>query len=339
MKKITYLFGAGASCKELPLAKDIISKSGQIYGLSTSMLYLARELKELDKRGFVKDKPIEFINNTITKLETVQKKASEYDSIDDYAKYLFINKSPELEELKIVLARFFIIKQLYYRKFDKRYSTFLNKILRIKLFPTNVNILTWNYDFQMQIAAGKFIKEDVSSTENANRRKLPLINYFPPIGRYDKNDNFQMVHLNGIAGHSLNKNYFTNNLIYFDLNESKETIFDWISKNSQEDRTITFAWEDNEINKTALNIAKNIVSQTDIFIIIGYSFPDPNYNTDNQIIQTIVQNSYVKIYYQNPVFNKENFMDRFEIPKQVSNNIVWYENTEQFYIPTELLRN
>ncbi|MCD4665103.1 MAG: hypothetical protein K8R68_07510 [Bacteroidales bacterium] len=340
MTKVTYLLGAGASCQALPLAKDIKTSSGEIIGLARSMITQAKELKELLETGEIKfANSIQFIENTIVRLSELPESASEFDSIDDYAKHLYIQGSNELEELKSILSRYFLIEQLYNRKFDKRYISFLNKILRTRMFPSNIKVLTWNYDFQFEIAAGKFQKEDFSSNGFANRRTLPLINYYPPIGHNSLNDDYQLVHLNGIAGHSLSKKHFINNLIYYDLNEEVETIFNWISTQQRLNHCMNFAWEANDINVNALNIAKKTITGTDILVIIGYSFPDFNYEADFRLFEVLTENLNLQIYYQDPIQDGKFMTEKFSMSKSISEKIVWKKNINHFYIPNELLRN
>jgi hypothetical protein len=131
-------------------------------------------------------------------------------------------------------------------------------------------------------------------------------------------------------------------------------------RNSKSKPLITFAWEkDSETKKSLINsyeIAKEIIKDTTILVIIGYSFPFYNREVDNMIFD-VLKPSLKKIYYQDPEIDGEFLRSRYNLPSATKPNtdkisnpnvahifrgitptltIEHIENTDQFYIPVEL---
>ncbi len=129
-KYVTYLFGAGASAKKLPLNDGLIEDI----------------LNVLIIEGYENDSDQIFFNKNI---KNIIEKAKLYGSLDTYAKICVENDLiDELSEIKRVIWLYFTI--VYNKKrLDDRYLKLLTKIC---VKPKNgyarlnskVNILSWN---------------------------------------------------------------------------------------------------------------------------------------------------------------------------------------------------
>lgn len=135
-------------------------------------------------------------------------KGDEYGTPDTFAKFCQVKNDYEsLLRIKTTLSLYFTIEQFLEKKVDPRYLQFIIKLLdERKLFPENIKILNWNYDFQIQIAAENFWKEEFNYSHSLSRHHPPFISYYPSLGQefhvnYEKDkSNYSLIHLNGIAG-------------------------------------------------------------------------------------------------------------------------------------------
>lgn len=62
---------------------------------------------------------------------------------------------------------------------------------------------------------------------------------------------------------------------------------------------INYAWENNDLTNARRNRAKKIFSETDILIIIGYSFPPFNKEIDKELFNSLRKKD-LEIIYQDP---------------------------------------
>lgn len=346
-KKITYLFGAGASYNAVPILNS----------LSKSMRSVAHDLA-IESLNY---ENVKIFQRKLIELANI---SEEYGTVDTYAKKLFLNgEVKELKEMKFLLSIFFAIWQGYYYKIefplsagdllanvekkksydhlDYRYKTLLsnylevdNRSFSIKL-DENINFLTWNYDSQIELAFQLF---------NNDKCELIDINkYFQFLPTSNDNSKNRIIHLNGIS------NIINNSGILNNLFESS----DFISKTmmilkinrvfeasfmSANKALIDYSWDDND---EIVDAAIKIIKQTDILIIIGYSFPTFNRAIDSQLLSGS-GNSFDKIIYQDPNASEE-LLELFHInlrnkSKDVNGKYVNYKILKekgQFYIPPE----
>lgn len=276
-------------------------------------------------------------------------KGDEYGTIDTYAKFCFDNGIKDLAKIKFTLSLYFTIKQHIEKCYDNRYRNFLIKLYdRKNLFPENIKILNWNYDFQMQLAAELYKKEEFNYSTSVSRHAPPLISYYPGLGNefnlnheQSKNE-FSMIHLNGIAGF-----YFyeqTAHILNYHLNQSLQNVNQLFEK-AQLDKEykyplLTFAYENNNgVNyylRNRLKFAHEIIKGTDILVIIGYSFPDDNVTIDKSILDVLVSTGLKKVIFQNPTNSGDFLIDEFGL----KNVTLRHENDcSEFHIPRELKMN
>jgi len=324
--KITYLLGAGASYNSIPIVKDF--KSRMEFHISSF-----ENNSELE--SYVED------------LKWLHDESFNFSTIDTYAKYLYLNRQNDLEEkysrLKNALSLFFIIEQTYQFDFnrlensfpdnlDKRYLSFLVSIFNSKNWPNDIKILSWNYDFQFELAC-QIIDTD-------------LANYWPKYNGEELSIEHNIIHLNGVA-------HLFEDLKIDKRKEIKEIEKIWRVHNNKiqlSNKAIKFAWESN-IN---LDKISSFLIDTDILVIIGYSFPFFNRKTDNAIFEYFKKpkGKLKKIYFQNLNLKGEFLYDQFDIPRPGSTKSfsdplreIEYENSiiqitniskcESFHIPFE----
>jgi hypothetical protein len=177
---------------------------------------------------------------------------------------------------------------------DKRYDAFIASILKPisgdSHFIDGLNILTWTYDYQFELACKNYgLYSDRAST---NR-----IQSIPSIDNVDIPFNgnlLSIIHLNGIAYSSFVDIYateehaFYNNLIRLFNNlfpEGKERTYG-------SPTFVSFAWEnlesDFKLKVTPIfEAAFSVSSLTEYLVICGYSFPIFNRAIDIQLLQSM----------------------------------------------------
>ena len=339
--KLTYLIGAGASAKALPTVKSTSTTEG----VSNALKTFADKLK-IDESINVSYKP--FIDELVLDLYWLANNSDKFGTPDTFAKFLYLQERKSLPRLKKALTFYFTDEQFINNKFDDRALIFLTTVMQIgNIFPTNIKILNWNYDFQLQIAAENFRREEFHMGVTSIHSP-PLIGYYPSLG-FEMNVNndainlneISMVHLNGIAGF-----YFyqqVNSILNLFLIQKPKDINEVIEKMTTDSQNkhnlLTFAWEKDteaaQLLRKRLAAAKAIVSDTDILIIIGYSFPFFNRAVDKLIFEALkVSGKLKKIIYQDPYKSGEFLKKQFDLSDDIE--IIHTTDKDNYFVPNEL---
>lgn len=341
MPKITYLLGAGASAglNGLPLVKAIPEKN--IEGMPEAFLRVKKQLKDY-KFGRVDENNASYL---IDGLEWLADRSREFGTVDTFAKYCYLKGIEDLVKLKFILGAYFMIDQVVNKKVDKRYQVFLTTLLRkLNTFPSNVKILNWNYDFQFQLACRQFGRVLVTP-DSPGLRRDPMIKYFPNVGNTTYPNgilpkDFDVVHLNGIAGFYVSEQLTVQNNIIFE-NFSLEEILIYLRdlRDAVDKHLITFAFEEENKHKSlrsAAGYAQEMVRGSSVLVIIGYSFPFFNREVDSLIFETLKESPSLKIYYQDPDPERDvKFLySQFDLKEIVKINHI--KNVSQLYLPYEL---
>ena len=197
--KITYLLGAGASANNVPIVSNILTK---LY----HYLEVIRDPKYSFK-GQVFDRPnirgvgIEELRNSYdAELEQLIRECKNHLSIDTYARKLFLmNNLEKLERTKFIFNEFLLYEQIR-NGVDKRYDGFFASIIEKDLegnllLPEKINILSWNYDNQVELSYSKFKNHPKPKNISEELQIYPNTRYreFAP-------DKFCVMKLNGSAG-------------------------------------------------------------------------------------------------------------------------------------------
>lgn len=335
---ITYLFGAGASKNALPIVEELPGRIQKIIEILESSDFKLSEHETFSGPGFSQTKE-NAQNSFFTELRWLIEMAENHASIDTFAKKLFIKRNfTELRKLKIILSAYFVLEQAK-NPTDGRYDSFFASILqKNKLdFPKNVKILSWNYDYQLEKAYSDYSDEfDLITNQNMlrviskNTLDSEIIDDFSiykingTTNIYSEEGRIQNPYLSNVKS-TLTLEYFSDVLLRYLMLKNNTTIFP----------SLSFAWEKQEHSSSTIT-EKCIKGscQTNILIVIGYSFPYFNREIDREIINHM--KNLEKVYFQSPDAEslKERFLAiRHDIKEQ---NLIIRKDTKMFLIPNEL---
>src|SRR5439155_18839387 len=125
----------------------------------TGLAYALQNLKFDDISPYLApDKNTDLLKTLIQKFKILARKTDEYSDVDTYAKYLNLMNpdGDDFQNLKQSLSQYFAIEQQILSAKDSRNVPWLVSIMDQKMFPDNVKILSWNYDYQVELAAAQF---------------------------------------------------------------------------------------------------------------------------------------------------------------------------------------
>lgn len=334
-EKFLYYFGAGARVNCLPLARSVNhpDDSNFISGLSYSLQNFS--LTDLGKALKV-PYTTEWLRPIAQRFHSLGSKGIEFGDVDTYAKYLHLTKpgGVELKEVKRTLADYLAIKQIALKARDYRYLPWLVSLMDEMKFPDNVKILSWNYDFQIQLAFEQISElEDISYSENTFSHKSSLLKYLPSLDpTFSDYSSVSLIHLNGIAGYVHGSHLGLESAFQKD----KKSITDVLSLiDSHPDKTlIHFAWEKSKYHTELLEHIRNMIQDTTILVVIGYSFPFFNRDIDKVVFDVLKASNLVKkVYYQDPVLNGTHLKSQFGIDTNVE--IEHIKRLDNFHVPFE----
>lgn len=334
---ITYLLGAGASYGTIPILNEF-SKSLDAFA---DIIY-GRSIKNYSLK-------IDFVNS----MKWLASESKNHNTVDTFAKKLFLNDNyDELSRLKMTLSLFFLIVQFYdgtgskqgkkaaniHHRYVSLVSAFLEKSRGSIVLPQNVKFITWNYDLQLELALNYFLKDRTSFGD-----ALKIFGCIPNEDN-EKLPNPSIVHLNGIAGLFFAKG---NGGYRHVIDEIKSSHIDGILENIlyiyeslspktkvriDPNDTFYYSWERTDISNSAIDAAMNIMKQTNILVIVGYSFPVFNRELDRRLLNVFKNSNIQKIYYQDPNADKIAFSNTFQIdPRYVHEE----KKVDQFFLPFE----
>lgn len=352
---VTYLIGAGASYNAIPTVESL----NDSIKLFMDMM-LKFDFKYVSKiNDFYKINP----KSIVEKFRFVVQEALNHRTVDTYAKKLFLQKrTEELNDLKAFLSLYFAFEQTFEKgktlvssgagivqdidvikyknsirkkfetQIDYRYDVFYATLLNEKLeLPHNVNIISWNYDEQWEIALGEYLI-NYDSDSLASRVKLfPFENNKPQI--FKLNGNANNVKLKNTAKKLKPLPFgdkFQNLLFAFDKYELNEFEFG-----------LKFAWEASAHYKEMDDRVNKIVSATTELIVIGYSFPYFNRKIDRSILRNARMNlKEIRVQCLEKDYSSihQSIKDVLEMDDVDANQIIqFHDDVSQFYIPNHCL--
>ena len=340
MAEITYLIGAGASYNALP----IVSQMSKRIVIASAWLERQYQVHHIPNRGNTADsqkftKVIEDLNWLKEICDT-----SKNFSVDTYARKLNLaGKDEEYQKLKNILSFYFTLEQKINSP-DIRYDNFWASILKHKsVFPSNIKIISWNYDFQFELTYQDFLGANSLSDARDALRVVSLETPRLDI-KFDYPHLFGIFKLNGSATFNSNRENGTNYLID-NFNELKNDDFiielvnkyELLCKNVFYKNHLSFAW-DNKINIPFYNLLKESVKNTEILVVIGYSFPFFNREIDKLILNDFMGDNLKKVYFQAPASDIEDIRERFlAINNKIDpSNLLLRTDIKQFTLPNEL---
>jgi len=355
---ITYLLGAGASYNALPIVEQIPAELESFANEFNPGRLSIIELRNFD---YNKNSATKFLNKFIHDKEAQRKhhinlkkfheaiswlksEAVSHTSIDTFAKKLYLQEnSTDLRKLKLILSCFFLYLQSKSNGFDKRYDSFFASVLDdLNELPEKIKILSWNYDSQLEKAFQNFSNCTLNEAKNILRIHSKGDVAFDS---YDPNE-FCIYKINGTTNVKKGNYEVKNILSDFNIDNVDQTELFLDSFKNLENLNfapnMTFAWEEFNAQKGFFPNLSHSISQTEILIIIGYSFPFFNRKVDEFILNSM--SNLKKIYVQDPN-NSSDIIEKIKglIPDKThiingyKEQIDYFEinYTDQFYIPIE----
>ena len=255
-------------------------------------------------------------------------KSIEFGSPDLYAKFLLeTGDDITYNLLKKLLSNYFTYKEELQGCFDKRALAFLTTITQQQKLPNNIKILSWNYDRQIETAAKKLRPVNLSGYNTVH-----VFTCWPNCqDGFDSKELPFLLHLNGVAGYDYSERSFA---------EKNNNVYNY--KSPDLTPLLSFAWEEesNDSKRTfheqRLPFAKKIAAETEILVIIGYSFPFFNRKIDDEIFKAM-NKTLTKIYFQDPISDGSQLKTQFDLKSDIkSSGITHISQKDYYHIPSEL---
>lgn len=345
---ISYLLGAGASFQALP----VVNEFPQELQLFKDYILQYNSFKAVNKYTN--------LMNHLSNFQRVIDDSKLHYSIDTLAKKYWLKQNKDLkldfnEEynwyqlIKNIISCYFIWKRItklddeilhlikkdsrlnQLLKVDPRYDAFLAALLNDNLkLPENIYIVSWNYDLQIEQSFNFYYDEfDVKKVGN-----ILGIDY------YQNNSSGSIIKLNGSSLIKLKENILLKN-IYDD--EFHSFIIDAIKNdyNNEIFSSVRFAWEKSEHSELNRKKAQNFFTESNIIVVIGYSFPIFNREIDIEIFSGFVKKKGVKkIYIQASEEDAPRIKSQLEsISSGLSEIAEIISNKDQFFLPNEFFNN
>lgn len=312
-----YILGAGASCEAVPLVKDFPERLIQF---AQELQDFHIELKDKDQQRFYAESRDQFL----VALDWLAKEAGRHASVDTLAKKLFLRGDlRRLKMLKAVLSSFLVVVQAR-REVDKRYDSFFASVLyrdgnRELQIPSNIRILSWNYDTQPEKAFFGF-------AENTGE-------VYAKISKTDK-----ILGINGCCGKSPEGHWGKDFCCVWESSDNSEPMYngiglfrEYLAAHNTPEADIRFAWEFLTENHLP-HILPNLKEST-IAVIIGYSFPFFNREVDKEIFSALP--NLKRVYLQYPEGVHATIKERVQAIRPGLDDIRYVTASNQFYIPDE----
>jgi hypothetical protein len=341
MTLIIYYIGAGASygirkydeiIEGIPVVKEIpgefdalkrfIEKADVPEGdiVFQDMYRTGHDDVEKEKRYMLHD-----INSLIQGIK-------DHATIDTYARKLYLTKRyRDLERLKSLLCAFFLWEQLEHRP-DGRYDTFLANVLdnHTLNIPEEISIIAWNYDSQIELAFSSYNQNAGLAVFEKN-----IVGKWPTLAKTGR-----VFKVNGSATYangeivSLIKNYDKTSVAIQIIQFYSNSMADTTDMGFQFKTHLSFAWEDSPNALKMRETIKATVADTEQMVVVGYSFPFFNRETDREIIGYM--DKLKKIYVQDMNADEVEQSLLAVLPEDKKIEIKKEYKCSQFCLPKEL---
>ena len=354
--KFTYLIGAGASALAMPMINNFASELSD-FGKYIESVAIIDDFYHPSLS--IDSKPSEIKEQFIKDVMWLAKECIAHSSVDTFARKLYLsNRLNDLIKLKALVSEFLLTKQIQ-NGIDKRYDAFFAALLDKSdsglILPNNIKILSWNYDKQIEYSIAQFY---ISSSDNQIDNFLRV---FPRANQTSApSDAFSLFKLNGVIGGTIsdNKDYIPMELDYKLFGEKVtdehvqniivnmlyryyfiERRISFPSYNrfngQREYPTIMYSWEKSPILDSVRDNALAVTKETEILVIIGYSFPTFNRILDKKLLNNM--GHLRKVFIQSPKETIEGVAQRFKSLYEFESDIEIEPiiNVDEFYVPFE----
>lgn len=355
MANVTYLIGAGASAGKrtkdgwiiegLPVVNEITGRLREyVDGVRNAtfpidMKWTNQYLEMNDKSDW------EYARQRLLyNLDYLYRVCRNNATIDTYAKKLVLQgKREDLEHLERMLAFFFVSEQVLCAP-DSRYDTFLANILQDKRqFPENINVLSWNYDSQFEIAYHEY------DVENQLRIGSKMSQTYQPFDILKINGSATFRGAGGMAEYrkALLKKMSKNSSEYSpfgDPNKYDVILPDLIAlfklyvgeinPTKKNTTNLSFAFDYNRPSEVLYQRSDEIIRSTDVLVIIGYTFPFFNRIIDRRILASLPMDATIYIQDIHPERIQQSL--QAVCPEMKESRIYLLNEVDQFFLPPQL---
>lgn len=222
---------------------------------------------------------------------------------------------------------------------DYRYDSFFAALLKNDdngsvYLPKKINIISWNYDFQLEVSYLNFLVDSLGLDEVQKN-----LNIYPNPLNSELEERSSIIKINGTAGFYDDKKKYGE---LFDFkkhsldDESMKLLKKILFQKDNYKHLIYFAWNNDHITDKARTYARGIINNTDVLVVIGYSFPYFNRDTDRHIFESLGNTRGVKTYIQTTSNAFESIKKRAIGVNQSFRNAEAFTELDQFLIPNEL---
>ncbi len=344
--QFTYLLGAGASFEKLPLVNNFSDRLSDFCTLLNKIEFYDTTIHGINiGKGEGRQVLTDDINWL---LEAI----SNHISVDTLARKLYLKgEDVKLKKLKGILDVFFFIEQIL-KGYDKRYDNFFATILGLNNgeieLPKEINMVSWNYDFQIELSLASYLDITKISILEDYLQIMPrkkIVSHDP--------SKFSIYKLNGTAG---GITFEQKKFRRFDFNpleitttiteEKKVILFEDMLKhylystmysNPDVNRTssILFSWEKDPIPIEVRENCAKALAETKYLVIIGYSFPTFNRDSDKFLFNHM--RNLKTIYIQSPKDTIDSVVVRLKslLGFHEDIEIEPIDSVDEFYIPFE----
>lgn len=366
-KKITYILGAGASFYAVPTVEEM-KKIDRVLFYSGTINEVLLELFEQDLPLQLEDIS-DLYNKFIAEVDDVLREISGTFSFDTLAKFAFLKGDEiEYERIKFFLQEVFLYWHLVTpcsvqksrsedynskQKIDPRYEAFLATICKRDgeglVFPSNINIISYNYDYQIEETLKSLLQnnEELEEVINLLPTQKPEKNGIPSLIKVNssissriqinKDDNqfineSRMTEYDNIGRDDKKKNKYIIETLkrYYSFCEFKKDSINGVDNTSYKRSGIKFSWDEFEPTQQAKQKAIEIVRESDEIVVIGYSFPTFNKEFDYQMVSAIRQGTKVTVQ----DLTSKPILDRLRQMRGNSSFILEaIDDCKEFYIP------
>ncbi|MDZ7846326.1 MAG: hypothetical protein U5L96_05970 [Owenweeksia sp.] len=263
-RNVTYLLGAGASAKALPTVNKMMEGVQRLANAFSNTKRQDKVVREIVKEFMWLSKLHEMYYSIDTAAKVLfHRDKSNYDRLKNVASLYFLLEQTEIEDLKS--------ERLFFDTIDNRYFRILAYYLgedSIPRLPSNLNFITWNYDAQLELAFHHFNNHVYNNESAVELNCVPRAGHYRLLG--DDYERANVVHLNGVAGISLNNEGDQNSLrSLFDVIEANtlDELFDELNGldilgRYSNKHIFKFAWERGLLFQKAFYRAKKVMEET-----------------------------------------------------------------------------
>jgi hypothetical protein len=350
LPKTTYLLGAGASAMKIPVVAKLAEKVDEVFKdiMLASLfedeqgIYQVEDGNEIlvnfkdlydnwDRLEYIRSQTFEDLSTNLS-VDTVAKLKYTFDKDNDY------------RQLKAILVACFLYWEVR-NGLDPRYANFWATLAEARKpgpssdysfrgFKGNVNIVSWNYDSQLENSLAKIMAESKWATHGGIVKKI--------FSDRDTGFNPLVYKLNGSArlSKSINLNLNSDGPVKSDwrFRYALASIILFPGKFKSLDN-LCYSWEESTCGTDDIELAKAQCADTNTLVVIGYSFPTLNISADYSVIDSM--SPLKKVFFQgadleDSIRIKEHFLSIFGEKEGITYKAV---QSAGFFIPVEVAIN